>query len=53
VLQRYRERGIEVVENARCGAWRLSPAGAGCWRTVAPRYWQDTPSGEDAPEDGS
>jgi competence protein ComEC len=50
VLQRYRERGIEVVENARCGAWRLSSAGASCWRAVAPRYWQDAPS---SPASGS
>jgi competence protein ComEC len=54
VLQRYRERGIELVENARCGAWRLSPDGAACWRAVAPRYWQDAPAAPAAetPTDG-
>ena len=42
VLQRYRERHIQVVESPRCGAatWSsLQPAGVGCEREAAPRYW--------------
>jgi competence protein ComEC len=44
VLQRLRERGIEVVQNADCGAWRLSAGVASCWRAVAPRYWRAEPA---------
>ena len=42
VLQRYRERHIQVVESPRCGAatWSsLQPAGVRCEREAAPRYW--------------
>ena len=42
VLDRYRERGIEVVDSARCGAsrWRSDAPGAPqCERKVAQRYW--------------
>lgn len=42
VLARYRERGIEVVESARCGAatWSsANPAGVTCQRETARRYW--------------
>ena len=42
VAARYRERGIALVESARCGAARWSSADAGrvaCEREEAPRYW--------------
>ena len=42
VLERYRERGIRVVESARCGAatWTSSsPDAVACQREVARRYW--------------
>ncbi len=43
VMQRYRVRGIEVVESARCGAatWASSsPAVVACERDTGRRYWQ-------------
>ena len=40
VLARYRERGIALVETARCGAWTLDAAGMRCQRDVRRRYWQ-------------
>ncbi|WP_242421332.1 DNA internalization-related competence protein ComEC/Rec2 [Acidovorax sp. Root267] len=43
VLQRYRARGVEVVESSRCGAatWASStPAAVGCERDTGRRYWQ-------------
>ncbi|RZT97922.1 DNA internalization-related competence protein ComEC/Rec2 [Rivibacter subsaxonicus] len=40
VMQRLRERHIEVVESARCGAWTLDAAGARCERAARRRYWQ-------------
>ena len=43
VLQRYRERGITVVDSARCGAasWHSErPGEVRCERTEQPRYWQ-------------
>jgi competence protein ComEC len=42
VLERYRERGIPVIESPRCGAalWRSAQAGeVKCQREVARRYW--------------
>lgn len=40
VVQRYSDRGIDIVRSDRCGAWTLSPAGAGvCERQVSRRYW--------------
>ena len=42
VLVRYRERGIEVVESARCGAaiWTSQrPHAVACQRESAQRYW--------------
>ena len=41
VLARYRERGIEVVESARCGAamWSSASPEVRCQRDVAKRYW--------------
>ena len=42
VLARYRERGIEVVESARCGAatWTSArPQAVSCQRETARRYW--------------
>lgn len=44
VLQRLRARGIEVVQTADCGAWRLAAGAATCWREVAPRYWRAEPA---------
>ncbi|BEP92623.1 DNA internalization-related competence protein ComEC/Rec2 [Acidovorax sp. A79] len=43
VLQRYRERGIRVVESSRCGAAAWSSAKSArvaCERDVGARYWQ-------------
>ena len=43
VAQRYRARGIAVVESSRCGAagWSSStPAAVQCERDSNPRYWQ-------------
>jgi len=42
VMERYRERGVQVVESARCGAalWRSDqPGQVRCERAQAPRYW--------------
>jgi competence protein ComEC len=46
VLQRYRERGIDVVESARCGAavWSSEqPGQVACERDAGARYWQHRP----------
>jgi competence protein ComEC len=43
VLARYQERGIPVLESARCGAawWRSrDPTRVQCQREAVPRYWQ-------------
>ncbi len=43
VVQRYRERGVQVIDSARCGAatWRSDqPAQVQCEREVQQRYWQ-------------
>jgi competence protein ComEC len=42
VLERYRERGIAVIDSPRCGAawWRSMEAlEVSCQRQAAPRYW--------------
>jgi competence protein ComEC len=42
VLERYRERGIAVIDSPRCGAarWRsMEPAAISCQRDAARRYW--------------
>ncbi len=42
VLQRYRDRGIAIVDSPGCGAWHrpAGPANTGvCQRDVARRYW--------------
>jgi competence protein ComEC len=43
VLERYRGRGIPVIDSPRCGAalWRSESAGVEvlCHRDAAPRYW--------------
>ena len=42
VLQRLRERGVQVVDSPRCGAahWRSdAPGEVRCERLLAPRYW--------------
>ncbi|MFM2274294.1 MAG: hypothetical protein RL211_166 [Pseudomonadota bacterium] len=42
VMERYRQRGIEVVNSARCGAatWRSDhPRAIACERTTGARYW--------------
>jgi competence protein ComEC len=46
VLQRYVERGITIVDSARCGAfaWPAPPGDAGeCWRDTSLRYWRHAP----------
>ena len=43
VVQRYRERGVQVVDSARCGAARWQSERPGevlCERQQQPRYWQ-------------
>jgi len=43
VVQRYRERGVQVIDSARCGAatWRSEqPEHVRCEREHVPRYWQ-------------
>lgn len=43
VVQRYRARGVTVIESARCGAARWSssrPGAVACERDGARRYWQ-------------
>jgi competence protein ComEC len=41
VLERYSERGIRVVDSARCGAamWSSAAPEVFCQRDVAKRYW--------------
>ena len=42
-MQRYRERGIEVIDSPHCGAalWRsVQPQQVHCERTQSARYWQ-------------
>ena len=43
VVQRYRERGVQVIDSARCGAARWHSERPGqvlCERQENPRYWQ-------------
>jgi len=43
VLERYRERGIAVIDSPHCGAavWQSwQPARLACQRELQPRYWQ-------------
>lgn len=47
VVQRYRERGVQVIDSARCGAatWRsVRPEQVQCEREVQRRYWQHSMS---------
>ncbi|WP_432726184.1 DNA internalization-related competence protein ComEC/Rec2 [Variovorax sp. W6] len=47
VATRYRERGVALIENTRCGAahWSsLRPADVACERERRARYWQHRPS---------
>ena len=47
VLERYRERGIQVVASPDCGAWRWDAAGAHdgvCQRDAVQHYWQHQPA---------
>ncbi|MGA0612971.1 DNA internalization-related competence protein ComEC/Rec2 [Caldimonas sp. KR1-144] len=39
VTDRYRRRGISLVETARCGAWRIDAQGPRCERALSRRYW--------------
>jgi competence protein ComEC len=41
VLERYQERGIRVIDSARCGAatWSSAAPGVTCQRDLARRYW--------------
>jgi competence protein ComEC len=46
VVERYRARGIEVVDSPHCGAmrWRSTqPATLDCTRTEQAHYWQHQP----------
>jgi competence protein ComEC len=52
VLDRYRQRKIQVVESARCGAatWdSAQPRQVRCERDTRPRYWQHTLAAEARP----
>ncbi len=43
VAQRYRQRGVRLVESSRCGAatWSsVQPGAVACEREVSQRYWQ-------------
>jgi competence protein ComEC len=45
VLERYRERGITVIDSPHCGAalWQSQsrlPAQVTCQRELQPRYWR-------------
>jgi competence protein ComEC len=42
VLDRYRQKGVRVIDSPRCGAaqWRSAdPERVACHREIAPRYW--------------
>src|SRR5262249_4624000 len=43
VAERYRQRGIALIETTRCGAWRLDapfdPPPPRCERDLSRRYW--------------
>ena len=39
VLERYRQRGIDVVDSPTCGAWRWRGGQGLCQRDAARRYW--------------
>lgn len=39
VVERYRERGIALVETTVCGAWRLDAPQPRCERDLSRRYW--------------
>ncbi|WP_418315269.1 DNA internalization-related competence protein ComEC/Rec2 [Piscinibacter sakaiensis] len=47
VVDRYRRRGIQVIETSRCGAWWWrggDPLQAVCERERQRRYWHDRPA---------
>ena len=49
VMERYRERGIRVIDSPRCGAalWTSNkPGQVQCQREIAQRYWQHRIDGE-------
>jgi competence protein ComEC len=47
VVERYVQRGIELVRSDRCGAWQWHADGAAqCERERSPRYWQHRGSTE-------
>ncbi len=46
VMERYRQRGVQVLQSPRCGAawWRSAqPAAVQCQRAIAFRYWNHRP----------
>jgi competence protein ComEC len=50
VLERYRERAIEIKATPSCGAWRWGPRSAPdgvCQRDAAHRYWHHAASRDD------
>ncbi|MDZ5455595.1 DNA internalization-related competence protein ComEC/Rec2 [Azohydromonas lata] len=40
VVQRLRDRGIEMVQTPDCGAWRWRDGQSSCERLLRPRYWR-------------
>jgi competence protein ComEC len=44
VVQRYADRGIELVDSASCGAWTWRADGAACHRHRVARYWHHRPA---------
>jgi competence protein ComEC len=44
VVQRYADRGIELIDSASCGAWTWRADGAACHRQRMARYWHHRPA---------
>jgi competence protein ComEC len=49
VVERYLQRGIELVDSPSCGAWTWRDGAASCERRVAARYWHHRPPAAPAP----
>ena len=46
VVDRYRQRGIDVVRTDQCGAWVWHDGAASCTRAVRKRYWHGSTAAE-------
>jgi competence protein ComEC len=49
VVERYLQRGIELIDSPSCGAWTWRDGAASCERRVAARYWHHRPPAAPAP----